>query len=310
MTFVLQDRCIRRQWPYPTLKLKGGPACKTLQNVEKIWAFLLAHEATRKDLLLCVGGGSISDLGGFAASTFKRGIRFAIVPTTLLSMADASIGGKTGIDWHGLKNSVGTFHKPVKTEIDISYLKTLPHREFLSGMAEVIKTGLLSGEEDLQATLRALEDGQISEELILRIRAVKADIVRRDPREKHLRQCLNLGHTIGHALEEVALQQGQPVPHGYAVMQGLIAELYLSVVKLNMDRQPLRQLTHLMIEHYGKMGYSCKDYDRLIAFMRQDKKNTKGQIRFVLLKAVGEPVIGCTATDDEIKEALDYLFTL
>lgn len=310
MTLVLQDTCIRQDWPYPTLKIKGGPRCKTLRNVERIWAFLMRHEATRHDMLLCVGGGSISDLGGFAASTFKRGIRFGIVPTTLLSMADASIGGKTGIDWQGFKNSVGTFHKPTKTIIDTRYLQTLPEREFLSGMAEVIKTGLLSSNEDFYATLRALEDGHISEELILRIRAIKSDIVRRDPREKNIRQWLNLGHTIGHALEEAGLQWGRPIPHGYAVMQGLVAELYLSVMKLNMDRQPLRLLTHLMIEHYGKVGYSCKDYDRLIAFMRQDKKNTNHTIRFVLLKGVGEPVLNCTAEEAEIREALDFLFTL
>lgn len=310
MTFVLQDSCIRQKWPYPTLKLKGGPGCKTLRNAEKIWAFLLQHEATRRDMLLCVGGGSISDLGGFAASTYKRGIRFGIVPTTLLSMADASIGGKTGIDWQGYKNSVGTFHKPAKTIIDTRYLDTLPHREFLSGMGEVIKTGLLSSNDDFYAALRALEDGRISEELIHRIRAIKADIVRRDPREKNIRQCLNLGHTVGHALEEAGMQWGQPVPHGYAVMQGLVAELYLSAVKLGMDRQPLRLMTHQMIEHYGKVGYTCKDYDKLIAFMRQDKKNTNHEIRFVLLKAVGEPVLNCTATDAEIREALDFLFTL
>jgi len=310
MTFVLQDSCIRQKWPYPTLKLKGGPGCKTLRNVEKIWAFLLQHEASRRDMLLCVGGGSISDLGGFAASTYKRGIRFGIVPTTLLSMADASIGGKTGIDWQGYKNSVGTFHKPSKTIIDTRYLDTLPQREFLSGMGEVIKTGLLSSNDDFYAALRALEDGRISEELIHRIRAIKADIVRRDPREKNIRQCLNLGHTVGHALEEAGMQWGQPVPHGYAVMQGLVAELYLSAAKLGMDRQPLRLMTHLMIEHYGKVGYTCKDYDKLIAFMRQDKKNTNHEIRFVLLKAVGEPVLNCTATDAEIREALDFLFTL
>jgi len=310
MTFVLQDSCIRQKWPYPTLKLKGGPGCKTLRNAEKIWAFLMQHEASRRDMLLCVGGGSISDLGGFAASTYKRGIRFGIVPTTLLSMADASIGGKTGIDWQGYKNSVGTFHKPAKTVIDTRYLDTLTQREFLSGMGEVIKTGLVSGNDDFYATLRALEDGRISPELIHRIRAIKADIVRRDPREKNIRQCLNLGHTVGHALEEAGMQWGQPVPHGYAVMQGLVAELYLSAVKLGMDRQPLRLLTHLMIEHYGKVGYTCKDYDKLIAFMRQDKKNTNHEIRFVLLKAVGEPVLNCTATDAEIREALDFLFTL
>ena len=310
MTFVLQDSRIRRSWPYPTLIIKGGDGCKTLRNVEKIWTFLLQHEATRHDLLLCVGGGSISDLGGFAASTYKRGLRFGVVPTTLLSLVDASIGGKTGIDWHGLKNSVGTFHKPSKTIIDTDFLKTLPHQEFLSGMAEVIKTGLLSSHDDFYAALRALEDGQISEELILRIRTVKESIVKRDPKEKNIRKWLNLGHTVGHALEEMSLQQQRPVPHGYAVMQGLIAALYLSVVKLNMDREPLRILTHLMIEHYGKVGYTCKDYDRLIALMRQDKKNANGQIRFVLLRAIGDPVLDCTATDSEIKEALDYLFTL
>ena len=310
MILVLQDRCIRRKWPYPTLKIKGGAGCKTLRNAEKVWAFLLQHEATRRDMLLCVGGGSISDLGGFAASTYKRGMRFGIVPTTLLSMADASIGGKTGIDWKGYKNSVGTFHKPAKTIIDLSYLKTLPQREFLSGMAEVIKTGLLSGKEDYYASLRALEDGAISEELVLRIRAIKEAIVKRDPKEKNIRKWLNLGHTVGHALEELALQQGRDLPHGYAVMQGLVAALYLSVVKRGLDREVLRVMTHLMIEHYGKIGFTCRDYDKLIALMRQDKKNVGGEIRFVLLRAIGEPEYDCTASEEEIREAMEYLFSL
>lgn len=310
MIFVLQDRCIRRKWPYPTLKIKGGAGCKTLRNAEKVWKFLMQHEATRRDMLLCVGGGSISDLGGFAASTYKRGMRFGIVPTTLLSLADASIGGKTGIDWQGYKNSVGTFQKPVKTIIDMRFLETLPEREFLSGMAEVIKTGLLSGNDDFYAALRALEDGHISEELILRMRAFKESVVRRDPKEKNIRKWLNLGHTVGHALEELALQQGRDLPHGYAVMQGLVAALYLSVVKCGMDREPLRVLTHLMIEHYGKIGFACSDYERFIALMRQDKKNVGGEIRLVLLHAIGAPEYDCTATDDEIKEALEYIFSL
>ena len=192
----------------------------------------------------------------------------------------------------------------------MSYLQTLPQREFLSGMAEVIKTGMLSGKEDYYAALRALEDGAISEELVLRIRAIKESIVKRDPKEKNIRKWLNLGHTVGHALEELALQQGRDLPHGYAVMQGLVAALYLSVVKRGMDREVLRVMTHLMIEHYGKIGFTCRDYDKLIALMRQDKKNVGGEIRFVLLRAIGEPEYDCTASEEEIREAMEYLFSL
>lgn len=312
MKFVLCDKKVSFCSSYPTLKMTGGERCKTLKNVEKVWRFLLEHNATRSDTLVCVGGGSISDLGGFAASTYKRGMSWEIVPTTLLSMVDASIGGKTGINFDGYKNIVGAIQRPRKTTIDLAFLDTLPREAFLSGMGEVIKTCLLSSEEDYYAALRALEDGQISEDLILRCRSIKEKIVRRDPKEKNIRKILNLGHTVGHALEAISLSDPSDIlPHGYAVMQGMVAELYLSVVHLGMDREPLRLLSHIMVTYYGRVGWTCKDYDVLLRYMREDKKNVRaGEITFTLLQQIGAPVINQVVSDEAIKEALEYLFTL
>lgn len=321
MKFILRDKKVSFCSPYPTLAIAGGEKCKTLKNVEKVWQFLLEHQATRHDTLVCVGGGSISDLGGFAAATYKRGMRWEVIPTTLLSMVDASIGGKTGINFAGLKNSVGVIAKPIHrltdSSINLSYLESLPYEQFLSGMGEVIKTCLLGTEDDFYAALRALEDGHIDKALILRCRAIKEDIVRRDPKEKNIRKALNLGHTIGHALEEHTTLNAQhttpntPLSHGRAVLYGLVAELYLSVMHAGMDREPLRILTHLMIEHYGKLGWSCKDYDVLLQRMREDKKNLHaGEINFTLLHAIGQPCINQVLPEEAIKEALEYLFTV
>ncbi|MCQ2346218.1 MAG: 3-dehydroquinate synthase [Paludibacteraceae bacterium] len=309
-TLVLQDKKVSWKSSFPTLKIKGGESCKNLRNLHRVWDFLLKHNADRNTVLLCVGGGSISDLGGLAASTYLRGIRFSVMPTTVLSMVDASIGGKTGIDYKGFKNLIGTFQRPYRQSIDTRLLKTLPYEEFLSGMAEVVKTGLLNNEIHFNEALAALEDGQISEDLVLKTRAFKEHIVHLDPKDRNIRHQLNLGHTIGHALEEAGMKWNMPIRHGYAVMQGLVAELYLSMMKTGLDKRIISQLSHILIEYYGKPAYSCKDYQKLIAIMRQDKKNVEGKINFTFLQNIGQPLINQTATDKEIEEALEYLFTL
>ena len=218
----------------PRLEIPDGEQHKTLATVERIWQFLLDHRATRDDVLVCAGGGVICDLGGFAASTYKRGMHHINVPTTLLAMVDAASGGKTGFDYAGIKNAIGTYAQPLDTLVLPSLIATLPPRELLSGYGEMLKHALLDTPDHWHQLLRLdleTEQGvQALMPLIARSRAVKERIVAADPREQGLRRALNLGHTVGHALEAQMLANGQPAPHGYCVVWGMVAALYLSIL--------------------------------------------------------------------------------
>ena len=308
---------------YPVLMLSTSEDHKTLETVQHIWDFLLEHHATRQALLINIGGGILTDMGGFAAATYKRGIDYVNIPTTLLAMVDAAHGGKTGINYHGLKNHIGVFREPVATLIEPAFLTTLDTYTFLSGYAELIKTALLDSDDFFAQSLAYLEDYISSEQspithnlspLINRAIAVKQRIVAADPTEQGLRKALNLGHTIGHALEELGSVSftHAPITHGYAVLYGIVAELYLSQRLLpDCDTSLLQRLTRVLIDVYGKPTCSCRDYDRLIELMRSDKKNASAdQINFTLLKKAGDPVINQVATPSQIREALDYLFSL
>lgn len=300
---------------FPSLVLSAGEEHKTLAAVERIWQFLLEHGATRSALLINVGGGVMSDLGGFAAATYKRGIDYINVPTTLLSMVDAAAGGKTGFDYEHVKNAIGAFHAPIHIAIDTRVLATLSGRNLLSGLAEMIKHALIAAPEELPILLAMDADSDFTSEAfdrcIQRSIAIKERIVAEDPKDQGLRRILNFGHTIGHAIEALSVEHGQPLEHGYAVMYGIIAELYLSHVLLGLDKQVVSQLATYMVTTYGRIHVSCKQYDRLIALMRQDKKNTTAEaICFTLLKQTGEPVFDQIAQENLIREALDYLFSV
>ena len=305
---------------YPTLPLPDGEENKHLEQVEKIWAFLLAHNATRKSLLVNVGGGTVTDLGGFAAATYKRGISYVNIPTTLLAMVDASWGGKTGFDYGQLKNSIGVFHAPVDTVIDTRWLSSLPAKERLSGYAEMLKHGLIADksywEQLLSYDLHQEPDNRQMQQLIEQSIGIKQLIVSQDPKENGLRQVLNFGHTIGHALELSTIHNSplgaqSTINHGYAVLYGLIAECYISHALLGLDKEVITRLVHLMNEYYGKPQCDCKQADRLIERMHQDKKNTNHlDIRFTLLRAIGQPVWGQVVDEALIRESLDYLFSV
>lgn len=309
---------------------------KNIATVQRIWSELLAAGATRHDTLVAIGGGATLDTVGFAAATYKRGMPWIAVPTTLLAMVDAGTGGKTAINVDGIKNAVGAFHQPKEVRIDVSYLRTLPYEQWLSGAGEMIKHGLLDQSQHLNEVFEMLENlenlehldsleklGDL-EALIHRSRAVKMRVVEQDPTEQGLRKVLNLGHTIGHAIEALSQEQevsggsrvqevSRAIPHGYAVVYGLIAELYLSHILLGLDKSIVSRISHLIPEYYPRPNVSCKQYERLLSLMANDKKNdghdTSG-IRFVLLRAIGEPVIDQTATREQIYEALDYLFSI
>ena len=319
--FILTDDITRKLcWP-----VVSGYAClqgaevisigatdthKTLESLAHVWEELGRMGGTRHTLLINLGGGMVTDLGGFAASTFKRGINYINIPTTLLSMVDASVGGKTGINFRGLKNEIGVFNNAATVILSTQFLHTLDHENILSGYAEMLKHGLISNEAmwaelmnfnlgaeplDLATLQRMLADSV----------AVKQRIVTEDPLEHGIRKALNLGHTVGHAFESFALSH-TPILHGYAVAYGLVCELYLSAIKTGFPTDKMRQTVSFIREHYGRMPITCDDYPTLFELMTHDKKNTAGIINFTLLGGIGDIRISQTATKEEIYEALDF----
>ena len=281
---------------------------KDLQSLSHVWQQLGQGGATRHTLLINIGGGMVTDLGGFAASTFKRGINYINIPTTLLAMVDASVGGKTGINFGGLKNEIGVFNNASTVILDTQFLKTLDRENILSGYAEMLKHGLISNTE-MWAELLNFDveqpDLALLGEMVGRSVAVKERIVTEDPTEQGIRKALNLGHTVGHAFESFALQR-KPVLHGYAVAWGLICELYLSAIKMGFPTDKMHQTVRFIQEHYGKFSITCDDYPTLLELMTHDKKNVSGIINFTLLGGIGDIRINQTATKEEICEALDF----
>ena len=299
---------------------------EAIEACEHDKVFILADETTRNCCLPVVEGfaalrgakritigatdthKTLESLGGFAASTFKRGINYINIPTTLLSMVDASVGGKTGINFRGLKNEIGVFNNASTVILDTQFLKTLDAENICSGYAEMLKHGLISNEAmwaelmnfDLEAPDLKLLSRMVGDSV-----AVKERIVTEDPTEKGIRKALNLGHTVGHAFESLALQR-TPVLHGYAVAWGLICELYLSCIKTGFPTDKMRQTVRFIQTHYGKMDISCDDYPTLLELMTHDKKNVAGIINFTLLGGIGDIRINQTATKEEICEALDF----
>ncbi len=289
------------------ITIPAGDKHKTVESLAHVWSSLQQGGATRHSLLVNLGGGMVTDLGGFAASTFKRGIPYINIPTTLLSMVDASVGGKTGVNFGGLKNDVGVFNNAQYVILDTTFLKTMDHENILSGYAEMLKHGLISNEQMWAALISEeidVESGRFADAIAQSV-AVKQRIVLEDPTEKGLRKALNLGHTAGHAFESLALER-KPVLHGYAVAWGLVVELWLSCVKTSFPQERMRQTVAFIQEHYGKMAITCDDYPHLLELMHHDKKNMGKEINFTLLGGIGDIRINQTATEEEIKEALDF----
>lgn len=291
------------------IEIPPGDENKNLQTLASVWEVLSTCGATRRSLLINVGGGMVTDLGGFAAASFKRGIRFINVATTLLGAVDAAVGGKTGVNFLHFKNEIGAFAPADAVIISTRYFATLPSAELRSGFAEMLKHGLISSEEayrrllvfdiadaDLDALLPLLEENV----------KVKEHIVEIDPREQGIRKALNLGHTAGHAFESLAMERRRPIPHGFAVAHGLLVEMVLSNLLLGFPSAELHPVAALLREAYAMAPIACGDYDALIELMRHDKKNPNRQaINFTLLRRPGEPVIDSTVNADTIRAALD-----
>jgi len=291
------------------ITIGAGDVHKELDTLASVWQILSEKGATRHSLLINLGGGMITDLEGFAAATFKRGIPYINIPTTLLAMVDASMGGKTGINFNGLKNEVGVFCPASSVLIDTNFLRTLDRENFVSGYVEMLKHGLISEPahwEELLAFDLEQVDYERLKTLVGKSVMIKEDIVRQDPYERGIRKALNLGHTIGHAFESLALEESRPVLHGYAVAWGMICELYLSVVKAGFPQEKMRRTNQFIRENYDSFLFDCKQYDRLYELMLHDKKNTAGIINFTLLNDIGEIAINQTADKELIFETLDF----
>lgn len=283
---------------------------KGISSLCKIWEYMSRHGGTRRSLLLNVGGGMVTDLGGFAAATFKRGIRYVNLPTTLLSMVDAAVGGKTGINFCGLKNEIGAFHPAEAVIIHTQFLRTLDVPNILSGYAEMLKHALISTPEHWAELLRFSFDPidyTALQSLVETSVKVKERIVAEDPREQGIRKALNVGHTAGHALESYCLHHKKAVLHGYAVAWGMVIELYLSHIKKGFPLETLRMFVGFVKAHYGILPVTCDMYGTLYELMTHDKKNaSSSDVNFTLLSDIGQIHIDQTATYDEITEALDF----
>ena len=281
---------------------------KNLDTLVHVWESLQQGKATRHSLLINLGGGMVTDLGGFAASTYKRGINFINIPTTLLAMVDASVGGKTGINFGGLKNEIGVFNDAEFVLLDTNWLRTLDEENIRSGYAEMLKHGLIADEtmwaELINFNLAQPDLRQLASMLDKSVR-IKERIVAEDPHEKGIRKALNLGHTFGHAFESWAMKR-QPVLHGYAVAFGLIAELYLATTQTNFPTERMRQTVNFIRAYYGSLPITCNDYPELTELMHHDKKNRGSEINVTLLGGIGDIRIDQTITEEDIKEALDF----
>ena len=287
-----------------------GDVHKNLESLAYVWGQLSEKGATRHSLLVNLGGGMVTDLGGFAAATFKRGIAYINVPTTLLSMVDAAVGGKTGINFNDLKNEVGAFAPAGQVLIDCGFLRTLDRENILSGYAEMLKHGLISDtahwSELLSLDMEHI-DYALLQRLVARSVQVKEDVVAQDPFERGIRKALNFGHTVGHAFESFAMKTEHPVLHGYAVAWGMVCELYLSHIQTGFPSDKLHQTVRFIKENYGRIGFTCRDYDTLYELMKHDKKNVAaGVVNFTLLADVGDIRINQTAPQETVYELFDF----
>ena len=251
----------------------------------------------------------VTDLGGFAGATFKRGLHVLNIPTTLMASVDAAVGGKTGINFNGLKNEIGSFHQPDCVMIDCTFLRTLDRDNLLSGLAEMIKHGLIADSDHLRALLTidiSARHFTIDPAEVERSVAVKARIVEEDPIEQGIRKALNFGHTIGHAFESLSFARSRPILHGHAVAAGIVCELYLSHKHCGLSTDDLRRVTHFIRLGYPPFAFTCRDYDTIYERMTHDKKNAGGRIRFALLRGIGDVVIDQEVPRELVIESFDF----
>ncbi len=320
-TLVLVDEntegaCFERfRTHFPTdihkIVVPAGELHKNIDTCQTVWREMFKAGAGRNALLIVLGGGVMGDMGGFCASTFKRGFDFIQMPTTLLSQVDSSIGGKLGIDFFNVKNSIGVFNNPKAVFISPQFLETLPPREILSGFGEIIKHALIADVQQWHnlLTINDLSTINWANYLVPSLK-IKQRIVEIDPFEKGIRKALNFGHTIGHAIESAALDTEKPLTHGEAIAIGMICEGYLSSIANSLPLGDLNEIKDFILKHYGKYNIQQFDFEYLISLMKQDKKNEGDEINFSLLKSAGEVEVNCTATPQYIRESLAFYVSL
>ena len=291
------------------MEMPNGEEHKSIDICTGVWEALSEYNADRKSLLINLGGGVVTDLGGFVASTYMRGIAYINIPTSLLAMVDASVGGKTGVDLGALKNQVGVINEGEMVGVDTSFLDSLPQNEMVSGFAEMLKHGLIY-DESYWNTLTHLENLDISDldRLIYDSIVIKNKVVTSDPTEQGLRKILNFGHTLGHAIESYFLENADKTPllHGEAIAIGMILETYLSTKICGLSQNHLETITNGILKTFSKVTITKADQEHIIDLLKYDKKNSHGVVKFVLLEAIGKPKLDCVVSNELIFEAFDY----
>jgi 3-dehydroquinate synthase len=281
------------------IEIPAGEENKVLEICYQIWESLSEYQISRHDVMINLGGGVVSDLGGFVASIYKRGIDFINIPTSLLAMVDASVGGKTGVDLGSYKNQLGLFSNPVALYVDAGFLSSLPEEEQLSGYAEMLKHGLIK-DKHYWNQLKSKSPSLIDVDDIYHSIELKKEIVQQDPFEKNERKKLNFGHTVGHALEGFLLGTNKQITHGHAVAIGMLCESHLSFKKGLLSEQVYEEIAEVIKEKYKQISINEGDYPSLISLIKNDKKNHQNQIKCVLLKAIGNAVIDIELKEEEI----------
>lgn len=284
-------------------EIESGENSKSLQLCSQLWEALLSYNADKNSLIINLGGGVISDLGGFIASVYKRGIDFINIPTSLLAMADASVGGKTGIDFSGLKNTIGTITQPKGVFVYPDYLNTLPPRHIANGMAEVYKIALIS-DKTFWKKLRSsnnFDPAAITQSIML-----KNNIVKKDPFDKGIRKALNFGHTIGHAIESVLLASEVDILHGEAVLAGMICESKISLEKKLISKTEFTEMVETLTKKFSFAPLPALLFGEIIKATVNDKKNSKTQIQCALLNGIGKNKINVAVTPMQILDSLEY----
>ena len=311
-----QDKCsrflsekieadVRIEW----IEIEPGEESKTILTCSEIWKTLSETGADRKSLLINLGGGIVTDIGGFVASSFKRGIDFVHIPTTLLGMVDAAIGGKNGVNLDNLKNQIGIIRPPQLVVVDVGYLSTLPSEEMRSGLAEMLKHGLIANEDYLDS-FKELSQFHIDKlpELIRDSIRIKTKIAEKDPFEDGLRMALNFGHTLGHAIESYQMESPSKTKllHGEAVAIGMILALKLSADILQFSKEKCDKASQLISQYFKTVTFNSEDVTNVKTYLKHDKKNSNGNINFVLLEKIGQPKLNCRVSDDQINKAFAY----
>jgi 3-dehydroquinate synthase len=298
---------------YQIIEIPAGEKFKNLETCKQVWKELTNKKADRKSVIFHLGGGVVTDLGGFTSSTFKRGVKFINFPTTLLGMVDASVGGKTGVDFEDIKNQIGLFANPELLIVDFSFLKTLNKRQIYSGLAEIIKYGL-TYDFNLWKDLNKKKPFSNKDliDWVYRSVEIKNQIVINDPKENATRKILNFGHTIGHAIESFFLENKtkDTILHGEAVAAGLIMETYLSVKLLGLKKENLKELEKLIFSYFNKINYSKKEYISFLQLIQHDKKNINGEVLFTLIEEIGKSKWNLKVPENLIIESFDYYKSL